>query len=109
MSEHFDRVISIGMFEHTDDKNYRGYMRTVFTNLTDDGLFLLHTIGVTGLESGIEAWVSKYIFPNSVLPTAQAISGACADMFVIEDWHNLDSDYIKRSGLGIRMSLSMLP
>ena len=95
VSEQFDRVVSIGMFEHVGARNYKEYMATVFRNLKDDGLFLLHTIGTTGLKSGTDAWVSKYIFPNSMLPTAQEIPEACAGRFVIEDWHNLGGDYIK--------------
>jgi cyclopropane-fatty-acyl-phospholipid synthase len=95
VAEQFDRVISIGMFEHVGERNYKEYMSTVFRNLTDNGLFLLHTIGTTCVESGTDAWVSKYIFPNSILPTAKEIPEACAGRFVIEDWHNLGSDYVK--------------
>ena len=46
-------------------------------------------------KSGTDAWLSKYIFPNSMLPTAQEIPEACAGKFVIEDWHNLGGYYIK--------------
>jgi cyclopropane-fatty-acyl-phospholipid synthase len=95
VAEQFDRIISIGMFEHVGERNYKEYMSTVFRNLTDDGLFLLHTIGTSCVESGTDAWVSKYIFPNSILPTAREIPEACAGKFVIEDWHNLGSDYVK--------------
>jgi cyclopropane-fatty-acyl-phospholipid synthase len=95
VAEQFDRVVSIGMFEHVGERNYKEYMSTVFRNLADDGLFLLHTIGTTCVESGTDAWVSKYIFPNSILPTAREIPDACAGKFVIEDWHNLGSDYVK--------------
>jgi cyclopropane-fatty-acyl-phospholipid synthase len=95
VAEQFDRVVSIGMFEHVGERNYKEYMSTVFKNLNDDGLFLLHTIGTTCVESGTDAWVSKYIFPNSILPTAKEIPDACAGKFVIEDWHNLGYDYVK--------------
>lgn len=94
VSESFDRIVSIGMFEHVGKKNYQEYMAAVFRNLVDDGLFLLHTIGTTA-KGGIDPWVTKYIFPNSVLPMAQEIPAACAGRFVIEDWHNLGGDYIK--------------
>lgn len=95
VAELFDRVVSIGMFEHVGKMNYREYMSTVFRNLVDDGLFLLHTIGTTAANSGIDPWVTKYIFPNSALPLAREIPSACAGKFVIEDWHNLGGDYIK--------------
>ena len=45
VSETFDRIISIGMFEHVGPRNYRTYMKVVESCLVDDGLFLLHTIG----------------------------------------------------------------
>ena len=94
VAEHFDRIVSIGMFEHVGKKNYQEYMATVFRNLVDDGLFLLHTIG-TNSKDGVDPWVTKYIFPNSALPMAQEIPNACAGHFVIEDWHNLGYDYVK--------------
>lgn len=94
VAEHFDRIVSIGMFEHVGKKNYQEYMATVFRNLVDDGLFLLHTIG-TNSKDGVDPWVTKYIFPNSALPMAQEIPNACAGHFVIEDWHNLGGDYVK--------------
>ncbi len=94
VSEMFDRIISIGMFEHVGKKNYQEYMATAFRNLADDGLFLLHTIGTTA-KGGIDPWVTKYIFPNSALPMAREIPSACAGHFVIEDWHNLGGDYVK--------------
>ncbi|MDR3629135.1 MAG: cyclopropane fatty acyl phospholipid synthase [Desulfocapsaceae bacterium] len=95
VTEKFDRVISIGMFEHVGKKNYKDYMSLVFKSLIDDGLFLLHTIGTTCVESGTDAWISKYIFPNSILPAARDITDACRGKFVIEDWHDFGLDYVK--------------
>ncbi len=95
VDERFDRVISIGMFEHVGGMNYREYMSTVHRNLSDNGLFLLHTIGTSTPKNGTDPWVIKYIFPNSELPTAKEIPGACAELFIIEDWHNLGRDYVK--------------
>ncbi|MDR3629752.1 MAG: cyclopropane fatty acyl phospholipid synthase [Desulfocapsaceae bacterium] len=95
VAERFDRVISIGMFEHVGEKNYRKYMETVHRNLCDGGLFLLHTIGTSQERSSTDAWVNKYIFPNSALPSATEIPTACAGKFVLEDWHNLGGDYVR--------------
>lgn len=95
VDEQFDRVVSIGMFEHVGNMNYREYMATVYRNLADGGLFLLHTIGTSGPKSSADAWVTKYIFPNSELPAAKEIPIACAGKFLIEDWHNFGSDYVK--------------
>ena len=95
VTEQFDRVVSIGMFEHVGKKNYQDYMRSVFNNLADGGLFLLHTIGTTSTRGGVDAWVTKYIFPNAALPVADEIPRSAAEKFIIEDWHNLGSDYVK--------------
>lgn len=89
----FDKVVSVGMFEHVGPKNYDIYFDTVHRTLKDDGLFLLHTIGnsVTSLKT--DAWIDKYIFPNGKLPSASEISSAVESRFLIEDWHNFGQDY----------------
>jgi len=93
ISESFDHVVSVGMFEHVGYKNYKTFMRCVRKCLKDDGLFLLHTIG--GNESVIapEPWTHKYIFPNGLLPSIRQIGAAIEGLFVMEDWHNFSVDY----------------
>jgi len=93
VDEKFDRVLSIGMFEHVGTKNYRTYMRVVRDCLKDEGLFLLHTIGGNRNVRRTNAWTERYIFPNSVLPTAKQIAAAVEGLFVLEDWHNFGTDY----------------
>ncbi len=94
-NEKFDHIVSLGMLEHVGYKNYRTFMEVVHTNLRDDGLFLLQTIG--GNRSGMETdpWIEKYIFPNGMVPSAKQIIGSVEKLFVIEDWHNFGSDYDK--------------
>lgn len=89
----FDRVYSIGMFEHVGCKNYATYMQVVTDCLKPDGLFLLHTIGANTSYSSGDQWVERYIFPNSMLPSAVQITKAAEGRFVIEDWHNFGPDY----------------
>ncbi len=89
----FDRVYSVGMFEHVGYKNYRTYMHTVRRVLDEDGLFLLHTIGSDCTARTTDAWIGKYIFPNSMLPSAPQIARACDDLFLIEDWQNFGAYY----------------
>jgi cyclopropane-fatty-acyl-phospholipid synthase len=91
--ERFDHVVSIGMFEHVGDKNYRTYFEVVRECLADDGLFLLHTIGNKFSVSTTNAWMAKYIFPNSMRPSAAQIGRAIEGVFVMEDWHNFGADY----------------
>jgi cyclopropane-fatty-acyl-phospholipid synthase len=93
VDERFDRILSIGMFEHVGHKNYRTYMRMVRRCLADDGLFLLQTISRSGAAGGVDPWISCYIFPNSVLPSARGVSAAMEGLFVLEDWQNLGTDY----------------
>jgi cyclopropane-fatty-acyl-phospholipid synthase len=89
----FDRVFSIGMFEHVGVANYRRYFELVRSCLADDGLFLLHTIGSDESVHANDPWIGKYIFPNSMLPSAAQITAAVEDLFIIEDWHNFGADY----------------
>lgn len=89
----FDAVYSIGMFEHVGVKNYEDYFQTVRRLLPADGLSLLHTIGSNVSATHTDPWIAKYIFPNSMLPSAQQIARASEGLFVIEDWHNFGADY----------------
>jgi cyclopropane-fatty-acyl-phospholipid synthase len=89
----FDRIFSVGMFEHVGPKNYRGYMETVRNNLQPDGLFLLHTIGSPVTQVRSDPWLTRYIFPNSSLPSPAHISTAAEGLLNMEDWHNFPQDY----------------
>jgi cyclopropane-fatty-acyl-phospholipid synthase len=89
----FDKIVSVGMFEHVGRKNYRTFMRTVHRCLRDDGIFLLHTIGGNSSRTGCDPWMTRYIFPNGMLPSIAQIARAAERLFVIEDWHNLGPHY----------------
>ena len=89
----YDRIYSIGMYEHVGYKNYQLFAEVVRRCLRDDGLFLLHTIGSLRRSTMIDPWINRYIFPNSMLPSAQQISESVEGLFVMEDWHNLGAHY----------------
>ncbi len=89
----YDKVVSVGMFEHVGPKNYPVYFDAVSRLLKDDGLFLLHTIGIHKTSRTVDAWIDKYIFPNGKLPSAAEIAAVLDDRFLIEDWHNFGQDY----------------
>ena len=93
--EKFDRIVSLGMFEHVGRKNYKTYMKIADRSLNKGGLFLLHTIGLNESTMGTDRWINKYIFPNGVLPTIKQISHASENYFTIEDIHNFGADYDK--------------
>ncbi len=89
----FDKVVSLGMFEHVGPKNYRAFMRVVADVLTDDGLVLLHTVGDPVSRMRCDPWLDTYIFPNGVAPSIAQIGRAVEGIFVVEDWHNFGPDY----------------
>ncbi len=91
----FDRIVSLGMFEHVGCKNYRTYLKTAHNALKENGLFLLHTIGGNKSVTSLDPWMNKYIFPNSMLPSIKQIGKANEDLFVMEDWHNFGAYYDK--------------
>ena len=91
--ERFDRVASVGMFEHVGQRNAQAFLRVARRGVTDDGLFLLHTIGKLPRETRIDAWIDQYIFPNYELPSLGKISDECEGLFTIEDVHNFGHDY----------------
>jgi cyclopropane-fatty-acyl-phospholipid synthase len=93
LDDHFDHIVSTGMFEHVGPRNYRTYMKIVAKNLRAGGLFLLHTIGGNTVRNNMDPWTDRYIFPGSRLPVAEQITVAAKDIFVIEDWHNFGVDY----------------
>lgn len=91
----FDRIVSLGMFEHVGHLNHKLYMDVVDRCLKDDGLFLLHTIGSNISTVAADLWVSKYIFSQGMLPSIVQIGKASEHSFVMEDWHNFGIDYDK--------------
>lgn len=91
----FSKIVSVGMFEHVGYKNYRTFMESVYNCLSNDGIFLLHTIGSNDSGINTDPWINKYIFPNGMLPSLAQITEAIEGLFVIEDLHNLGPHYDK--------------
>jgi cyclopropane-fatty-acyl-phospholipid synthase len=89
----FDRIASVGMFEHVGPKNYAAYFGAAHRLLADEGLFLLHTIGIDRRASHTDPWIDKYIFPGGKLPAISELAPAVEPWFVLEDWHNFGPDY----------------
>jgi cyclopropane-fatty-acyl-phospholipid synthase len=93
--QQFDRVVSIGLCEHIGHKNYRRFLELARGRLKDRGLFLLHTIGGNQSVTSTDAWIDKYIFPNSMIPSVAQLGKAMENLWVVEDWHNFGPDYVK--------------
>ncbi|WP_172296686.1 cyclopropane-fatty-acyl-phospholipid synthase family protein [Pseudoruegeria sp. HB172150] len=69
LDETFDRIVSVGMFEHVGVPHYREYFRHVREKLTEDGVALIHTIGRTSPPGYTNPWITKYIFPGGYCPS----------------------------------------
>ena len=89
----YDKLASVGMFEHVGQKNHRAYFERMHELLQPGGLFLLHTIGSDRSTRATNAWTERYVFPNGKLPSALEIARAVEGLFTIEDWHNFPADY----------------
>lgn len=94
--QQFDRIVSLGMFEHVGYKNYKTYMEVASQCLKENGIFLLHTIGSDESTKVCRSqWLETYIFPNGQIPSIQQIGSSVEGLFVVEDWHNFGSNYDK--------------
>ena len=82
------------MFEHVGVKNYRAYMDVCRRCLREpDGLTLIHTIGGSRSKRTTDPWIERYIFPNSMLPSAAQITEAAERRLELQDWHNFGAYY----------------
>jgi cyclopropane-fatty-acyl-phospholipid synthase len=69
----FDRIVSIGMFEHVGVSSYPAFFETCRDLLAEDGVMLLHTIGRSGRPCATNPWIRRYIFPGGYLPALSEI------------------------------------
>ena len=72
----FDRIVSVGMFEHVGPASYETFFAKCRNLLSDDGVMLLHTIGRMGSPGVTDSWTAKYIFPGGYSPSLSEIIGA---------------------------------
>ena len=75
LNEKFDRIVSVGMFEHVGRKFYNKYFKSVAKMLTEDGVALIHTIGSNMTPRDPHPWISKYIFPGGYTPSLSEVAG----------------------------------
>jgi cyclopropane-fatty-acyl-phospholipid synthase len=69
----FDRIVSVGMFEHVGTPNYQAYFDAVARLLTDDGVAVIHSIGHTHPTGATQPWIAKYIFPGGYTPALSEV------------------------------------
>ena len=75
----FDRIVSVGMFEHVGKKFYRKYFKCVYDLLNENGAALIHTIGSIDRPRDPQPWISKYIFPGGYTPSLSEIARPIED------------------------------
>ena len=74
LNEKFDRIVSVGMFEHVGRNFYRTYFNKVFQLLNEKGIALIHTIGSSMPPRDPQPWIQKYIFPGGYTPSLSELS-----------------------------------
>jgi len=74
LDEKFDRIVSIGMFEHVGRKFYKKFFKKVEKLLNNDGVSLIHTIGSVNPPRDPHPWVTKYIFPGGYTPSLSEVT-----------------------------------
>ncbi len=74
LNEKFDRIVSVGMFEHVGRKFYKTYFNTVFKLLNEKGIALIHTIGSSMPPRDPQPWITKYIFPGGYTPSLSEVA-----------------------------------
>ena len=74
LNEKFDRIVSVGMFEHVGRKFYNTYFNSVSELMNDDGVALIHTIGSVNPPRDPHPWITKYIFPGGYTPSLSEVT-----------------------------------
>jgi cyclopropane-fatty-acyl-phospholipid synthase len=69
----FDRIVSVGMFEHVGTPNYQAYFDAIARLLDDEGVALIHAIGHADVAGTPPPWISKYIFPGGYIPALSEV------------------------------------
>ena len=94
LNEKFDRIVSVGMFEHVGRKFYKSYFNKVSKLLKEKGVALIHTIGSSKPPRYPQPWITKYIFPGGYTPSLSQIARPIEDSgLVISDIEVLRMHY----------------
>jgi len=83
LNEKFDKIVSVGMFEHVGRKFYKNYFKIVSKLLKDKGVALIHTIGSSNPPRDPHPWITKYIFPGGYTPSLSQIARPIEDSGLI--------------------------
>jgi len=96
MTGKFDRIYSVGIFEHIGRNCYQTYFDKCYDLLAEDGVMLIHTIGFARRGAWNHGgFMNQYIFPGAELPTTSHFTQEFQDKWHLEDWHSFGLSYAK--------------
>jgi cyclopropane-fatty-acyl-phospholipid synthase len=94
--ERYDRIVSVGMFEHVGQPQFERFFRDCANLLADDGVMLLHTIGRMGKPGSTDAFTRKYIFPGGYIPAlSETVAASEKVRLIATDVENLRLHYAR--------------
>ena len=91
----YDRIYSVGCFEHIGRKNYKQYYDKCYELLKTNGIMLIHTIGTNKRKWSHNSFINKYIFPEGELPHIENLTHSFVNKWHLEDWQNMGLSYAK--------------
>lgn len=91
--EPFDKIASVGMYEHVGRLNDKRFYDVISKALKPEGLALIHTIGSVERTHRTDEWIDRYVFPGGRLPSAVDLCKGLEKKFIIEDWESFGTDY----------------
>jgi len=95
VKEKYDRIVSVGMFEHVGRKFYKSFFNTVFKTLNENGIALLHTIGSVNPPRDPHPWMTRYIFPGGYTPSLSEVAGPIEKSgLIVSDIEVLRTHYV---------------
>jgi cyclopropane-fatty-acyl-phospholipid synthase len=90
----FDRIVSVGMFEHVGARNFETFFRAAANLMTADGVMLLHSIGRFGKPGSTDAFTRKYIFPGGYIPAlSETLAASEKSRLIVTDVETLRLHY----------------
>ena len=96
LDETFDRVVSVGMFEHVGRRHYPAFFAACDRCLKPSGIMLLHTVGYLK-EEAINPWYDKYVMPGVEFPTVANIIDSAGRNLVLEDFHTWEGGHYDKT------------
>jgi cyclopropane-fatty-acyl-phospholipid synthase len=95
VKEKYDRIVSVGMFEHVGRKFYKSFFNTIFKTLNENGIALLHTIGSVNPPRDPHPWMTRYIFPGGYTPSLSEVAGPIEKSgLIVSDIEVLRTHYV---------------